>query len=157
MKLKLYFKDVNEVEKFAKICANHLNYPLTITLSGEIGAGKTTIVRALLKALKVNETIKSPTFSLIETYKFSNFVINHFDLYRISHPEELEYIGFRDYFSHNSVNFIEWPQRAGEFLPVVDIASDLIIPQTAGRELSLSAETKTGIEFLKKLSLAISP
>jgi len=123
--------------------ARHISNPMILTFKGQIGAGKTTLIRALLKALGVSGSIKSPTFSIVEEYLVSQFKICHFDLYRIAHPEELDYIGFRDYFTSDSICLIEWPELAGDTLPQVDLCFELKL-QHNGRSVSVVAETSRG-------------
>lgn len=118
-----------------------------VALSGDIGTGKTTIIRAMLKSLGVQSAVKSPTFSLVESYSFNNFIIHHFDLYRIHHEDELEYLGFRDYFSNQNVCFIEWAEHAGKSLPRVDIRFNLSI-KGAGREMQIEALSVAGKSIL---------
>ena len=83
-----------------------------ITLHGNLGAGKTTLVRGALQSLGVSSGVRSPTYTLIEYYPFDSLSIAHFDLYRLAEPEELEYLGFRDYLSENTLCMIEWPEKA---------------------------------------------
>ncbi len=117
--------------------------PLVVALSGDIGTGKTTIIRAVLKCLGIQSAIKSPTFSLVESYTCNNLTIHHFDLYRIHHEDELEYLGFRDYFSSQSICFIEWAEHAGKSLPQIDIHFNLSI-KGAGREMQIEALSVAG-------------
>lgn len=137
-------------EQFAIKLADCLQYlaweaaPFVMTWQGEIGAGKTTIIRAMLRHLGVTSTIKSPTFSLIESYKTPHFECHHFDLYRIHHEMELENIGFRDYFSGRVVCCIEWPERAGESLEHVDLAFEIML-QGAGRQVYMDALSTQGM------------
>ncbi|GGI83111.1 tRNA (adenosine(37)-N6)-threonylcarbamoyltransferase complex ATPase subunit type 1 TsaE [Legionella impletisoli] len=137
----------------AKRCAKILRSPATLTFRGNIGAGKTTFIRAMLKALGICSTIKSPTFSLVETYSLDTFQIHHFDLYRIHDEAELEYIGFRDYFTSQSVCCIEWPEHGTHYLNVVDIEFALMA-HGEGRRLSLIAKSPLGIEMLSCLEAA---
>lgn len=123
---------------------------LVITFSGEIGAGKTTFIRAMLRALGVKSAIKSPTFSLVETYECQHLRINHFDLYRIHDETELEYIGFRDYFSSHSICCIEWPERASCSLDAVDINFAFALCG-GGRALTIQAMSAAGVTILSCL------
>jgi len=131
--------------------ASCLSPPLVLTFSGEIGAGKTTIIRALLKTMGVKSAIKSPTFSLVESYQWSKIQFHHFDLYRLNHEEELEYLGFRDYFTEHSICCIEWAERAGRALPNVDIRFKLSI-KGAGREMQITALSAAGERILACLA-----
>ena len=95
-----------------------LSAPAIIYLHGELGTGKTTLVRGALRSLGYAAAVKSPTFTLVESYFFPAFNVHHFDLYRISDPEELEFIGFREYLNDQSIIFIEWPQRGTRIIPM---------------------------------------
>ena len=92
----------------------------TVLLTGDLGAGKTTFVRGILKGLGYCGVVVSPTFSLVESYPLEAFTIHHFDLYRLEDNQELELIGFRDYFTKENIIIIEWPQRIMEMnIPAV--------------------------------------
>ncbi len=136
---------------FASQLTQYLSPSLIFTFSGDIGSGKTTIIRAMLKHLGVNSPIKSPTFSLVESYVCHDLTIHHFDLYRIHNEDELEYIGFRDYFDEQSLCFIEWPEHAGKALPKVDMHFKLSI-KGAGREMQVSALGVAGRRILACLA-----
>jgi tRNA threonylcarbamoyladenosine biosynthesis protein TsaE len=128
---------------FAKKLALYLHPPLIIAFSGDLGTGKTTLIRAMLHQLGIISAIKSPTFSLVESYNLPEMLVHHFDLYRIHHEEELEYIGFRDYFTSKSVCCIEWAENAGKALPKPDIRFKLTVKGT-GREVLIAANSDAG-------------
>jgi tRNA threonylcarbamoyladenosine biosynthesis protein TsaE len=93
-----------------------------IFLQGDLGAGKTTLVRGLLRAAGVNGTVKSPTYTLVEEYWIAERRVCHFDLYRLHDPAELEWMGFADYLDDSTLCIIEWPEQGGEYLPVPDMS-----------------------------------
>src|SRR5579872_3370642 len=102
---------------FGRWLASRVNFPSVIFLQGELGAGKTTLIRGFLRGLGFEGSVKSPTFTLVEEYTIGKHSIYHFDLYRLLDPKELESIGIREYFNANAICFIEWPERGQGFLP----------------------------------------
>ena len=134
-------------EKIAQQLATYLKPPLLLTFSGEIGSGKTTFIRAMLRSLGVDSAIKSPTFSLVESYERPQFFIHHFDLYRIVDPMELEEMGFREYFEENAVCCIEWPEQAGPHPLPVDIAFSMAV-NGLGRTMRIQALSAAGCAVL---------
>jgi tRNA threonylcarbamoyladenosine biosynthesis protein TsaE len=123
---------------------------LLIALSGDLGAGKTTLSRGILNGLGHRGSVKSPTYTLVEPYELSLGRVCHFDFYRLIDPEELEYMGFRDYLVEASLCLIEWPEQGRGFLPDADIEIG-IIQTDQGRTLSLKAGTDLGNKVILSL------
>lgn len=121
-----------------------------ILLEGDLGAGKTTFARALLAARGVGERIKSPTYSLIESYRVDDLSMHHLDLYRIAHPDELEWLGLADLLGTNSLVLIEWPERGLGAIPPADLCMQL---DHVGERRSVlaTAVSPRGLEWLRKL------
>jgi tRNA threonylcarbamoyladenosine biosynthesis protein TsaE len=123
---------------------------LSIYLRGELGSGKTTLARGLLRGLGYAGRVKSPTYTLVELYPISRLNLYHFDFYRFKDPKEWRDAGFGEYFNGASVCLVEWPEKAAGLLPVADLdiafefASD-------GRDLSIRAGTESGKACLNRL------
>jgi len=124
---------------------------LLVYLSGELGAGKTTLVRGCLRALGYRGRVKSPTFTLVEVYRLSSLYLHHFDFYRFSDPREWIDAGFRDVFGGDNVCLVEWPAKAGDELPPADLAIRLEHAGN-GRTAHIAAHTEAGAECLDRLS-----
>lgn len=138
--------------QFASHMASCLIAPCVIGFQGSIGAGKTTLIRAMLEAIGVKDRIQSPTYSIVARYESSIGEIYHFDLYRIVDEEELEEIGFRDCFHQNALCFIEWPENAPYFYSSMDVLCDLGFIHE-GRQLNVSALTDAGNRLLTSLKI----
>jgi tRNA threonylcarbamoyladenosine biosynthesis protein TsaE len=122
-----------------------------VTLSGNLGTGKTTLSRGIIRALGHSGAVKSPTFTLVEPYELSETRIYHFDLYRLEDPEELEFIGLWDYLDQDALVLVEWPEKAFGVLPPADLALDLAI-QDNGRRVAFAAHTSRGQDIAKALA-----
>jgi tRNA threonylcarbamoyladenosine biosynthesis protein TsaE len=139
--------NIDSSEKVARLVASCLTSPLLMTFCGEIGAGKTSFIRAMLRALGVNTVIKSPSFSLVETYQTADFLIHHFDLYRIQDENELELLGFRDYLCSEAICCVEWPQHAPHYLAAPDLCFTLELKEP-GRLMHVDAMTAKATPIL---------
>lgn len=133
--------------KFARI----LRAGLVIYLRGDLGAGKTTWVRAVLQALAYTGRVKSPSYTLLERYEANGLHLRHFDLYRFRDAEEWETSGFRDEFDGINICMIEWPQQAAGLLPAADLILSFEILNT-GRQLVLDALSTSGEQCLNAFS-----
>jgi len=122
-----------------------------ITLQGELGSGKTILVRGALEAEGISNGVRSPTYTLVEYYPLQRFAVAHFDLYRLSDAEELEYLGYRDYLNATTLCFIEWPQRAGDYLQAVDLQVEIEY-DPAGRRVRLIAKSEWGLGLISRLN-----
>jgi len=120
---------------------------LLLGLSGELGAGKTTLARALLRALGVEGAVRSPSYTLVEPYEVAAGRVLHIDLYRLGHGDELELLGYRDLRAGSLLTLVEWPARAGRALGTPDLACELAYHDGA-RRLALAAATGAGEAWL---------
>ena len=145
--MEYYLDDAAATEKLGALLASHCRPPCVIYLHGELGAGKTTLVRSFLQAAGHSGTVKSPTYTLVEPYDLALGQIYHFDLYRLSSAEELEYMGGRDYFSDTAICLVEWAERGEGWLPQADL--DIYLSyRPPGRQLRLLGHRQKGKELV---------
>lgn len=133
---------------FGAQLAQALSPGMTFYLEGDLGAGKTTLVRGLLRALGYNGRVKSPTYTLAETYNLSRFELYHYDLYRIHDPREWLDAGFRDAGDDGAVSLIEWPEKAAGWLPSPDVVIRLRIDEDS-RDAECEARSPRGAHYLE--------
>jgi tRNA threonylcarbamoyladenosine biosynthesis protein TsaE len=138
--------------QLAKTISRVITADFVVSLSGDLGAGKTTLVREILRAYGITGSVKSPTFTYVEPYQINNIDIYHFDLYRFSDPEEWFDLGFDEYFIHPHICFIEWAEKAGKLAPKADWQITL---QVSGEihSCQIMADTDKGQECLKSLMI----
>jgi len=141
--LAINFADEAAMLEWATAAASLLSSGLVVHLIGDLGMGKTTLSRGFIQGLGHEGKVKSPTYTLVEPYELDRFTVYHFDLYRLSDPEELEFMGVRDYFSPATVCFIEWPEKGVGVLPQADISINITQWQS-GRCLTLTANSDNG-------------
>lgn len=133
---------------FGAQLARTLQPGLTFYLEGDLGAGKTTLVRGMLRALGYAGRVKSPTYTLAESYSLPAFELYHFDLYRMHDPREWLDAGFRDVSGGQVVSLIEWPEKAAGWLPQPDVIVRLSIADE-GRDIECEATSPRGTHFLE--------
>ena len=132
----IFIKDEAAMMAFGGKLADDLIEGGIVLLKGDLGAGKTTLVRGLLRHLGHKGIVKSPTYTLVESYELKDRKVYHFDLYRLGDPEELEYMGGRDYWESGALCLIEWPEQAKGYLPEADLTLEISYQDT-GRSISI--------------------
>ena len=126
---------------------------MVVTIAGDLGSGKTTLVRGLLHARGVTGPVKSPTFTLVEHYPLSSLYFYHFDFYRFMSPDEWDASGMSEHFRDDAVCIVEWPERVAGVLPQPDVALSLSYPaQGDGRDIRVEAFTASGERCLSALA-----
>jgi tRNA threonylcarbamoyladenosine biosynthesis protein TsaE len=145
--LKVHLPDERATLALGAVLAGALEPGLTIYLRGELGAGKTTLVRGVMRALGHEGPVRSPTYTLVEVYAISRLHLHHFDFYRFHDPREWIDAGFRESFNGLTVSLIEWPERAGGLLPPADVEI-VLESHEAGRNAALTSTTLRGQKCL---------
>ncbi len=137
-------------EEYGSLLASYCRQGLVIYLQGPLGAGKTTFARGFLRGLGYSGKVKSPTYTLVEEYSLQDRNCFHFDLYRLADPEELEFMGIRDFTLEQDILLVEWPDKGQGFLPEADLLIDISYRETA-RTVQILAKTEKGNIFLKQI------
>jgi tRNA threonylcarbamoyladenosine biosynthesis protein TsaE len=137
--------------KLADIVKKELKQGIVVYLYGDLGAGKTTLTRGFVQGMGHIGHVKSPTYTLVEPYDLTNWQVYHFDLYRLSDPEELEYMGIRDYFARDCCCFIEWPEKGKGMIKEPDLRIDLAYSEEQ-RTINIQAKTALGEQILIALA-----
>jgi tRNA threonylcarbamoyladenosine biosynthesis protein TsaE len=129
---------------------------MSLHLSGELGAGKTTLARGLIQALGFAGKVKSPSYTLVEPYEDSRLSLYHLDLFRFRDPEEWRDAGLDECFNARSICLVEWPERAAGLLPLADLRVRLVAPSAGGRDATIDAGTAPGRQCLNALADLLS-
>lgn len=148
----LYLADEQAMSDFGARIARITQGHGLIFLEGNLGMGKTTLSRGIIRGLGHTGAVKSPTFTLVEPYEIGDIRAFHFDLYRLVDPEELEFLGIRDYFEDDALCLIEWPDKGAGFLPKPDLTIT-ISPQDSGRSLKILSQGSRGEAWCAALAL----
>ncbi len=147
----LFLPDETATVAFGKTLAAACQGTGLITLSGDLGTGKTTLSRGIVQSFGHTGAVKSPTYTLVEPYDLDTMRIFHFDLYRLEDPEELEFIGLWDYLNEDALVLIEWPEKAFGVLPPADLALTLAL-KDRGRTITWEAHTPAGEQIAARLA-----
>ena len=148
--LKVHLPDERATLALGAALATTLEPGLTIYLRGELGAGKTTVIRGLLRALGWQGPVRSPTYALVEVYELSRLHLHHFDFYRFHDPREWIDAGFRESFDGRNITVIEWPEKAGSWLPPADVDITFDFAEV-GRDVILESGSLVGQKCLAHL------
>lgn len=146
----LFLPDEASLISFGIQLAKVTSPPVIVFLQGPLGAGKTTLARGFLRGLGYEGRVKSPTYTLVESYELSKMDVCHFDLYRLHDPHELEFMGIQDYFKDNAICLIEWPEKGEHVLPQPDLILNIEM-HAMGRQIKWVATSEHGKTILQRL------
>jgi len=149
----LHLATAQDTERVGAALARALTGGMVVTLRGDLGTGKTTLVRGVLRELGWTGPVKSPTYTLVEYYPFSSLYLYHFDFYRFADPGEWETAGLADCFRSDSACLVEWPERVAGMLPRADLELVLTHPADGdGRDLVMSSSTAAGERCIAEIA-----
>ncbi len=151
--INCFLPDEAATEQIGALLAPLVHGGQVIALSGELGAGKTTLVRGLLRALGHTGAVKSPTYTLVESYQLPGFELHHFDLYRLAEAGELEFLGLDEFLHPGAVCLFEWPERGAGVLP--DGLLIRLVREGRGRRLTVTAGNEVAQDLVKKLDFSM--
>lgn len=139
----VFLADENATLEWGKMWARCFQVPMVVYLNGDLGAGKTTFTRGVLRGLGYTGTVKSPTYAIVESYRLPEFDCHHFDLYRFTSPSEWEDAGLDDLFSGSHLHLIEWSVQGGDYVPAADLILNFSA-QESGRVCEITAHSAQG-------------
>tara|TARA_B100001175_G_scaffold314198_1_gene323091 strand:- start:935 stop:1399 length:465 start_codon:yes stop_codon:yes gene_type:complete len=149
--ISVFLENEKSTSELGLKLSKRLTFGLLLFLKGELGTGKTCLVRSILISLGYEGNVKSPSYSLFEQYKIGNKIINHFDLYRFKSPEEWLATGFNDYINTRDITIIEWPEKAKNVLCKPDIEIEITYEKEISRRALVKAKSKKGVIVCKDL------
>ena len=150
--MRLFLENEAMTLETAYLMSQCLSPGLMIYLEGGLGAGKTTFCRGLIRGLGHDQAVKSPTFTVVEPYQLSGIDIYHCDLYRLSDPEELDYMGFEDYVHNRSICLVEWPDKGKGVLSSPDVVLSVTAEKGEQRLLDVIARSAAGEEVTNQFA-----
>jgi tRNA threonylcarbamoyladenosine biosynthesis protein TsaE len=148
--LELQITGESQQEALGAALAGVIEPPCVIYLAGDLGAGKTTLARGLLRGLGYNGRVKSPTYTLMEPYELPSLHCYHFDLYRLADPEELQFLGIEDLLDADALLLVEWPERGEGVLPIADLTLQ-IFHEGLSRRVEFQPTGEKGVQIINNL------